>query len=392
MGALRYITSGESHGPQLTAIIEGIPAGLFLTEDSINRELSRRQVGYGRGERMIIERDRAAVLSGVRGGYTTGAPITIVISNRDWENWKEIMMIGPFKEPIKAITEPRPGHADLAGVLKFQQKDIRNIIERSSARETAARVAVGAVAKEFLKAFSIKVISHVVEIGGVRVKRKPERISEIEPLIEGSELRCAEKETEWLMKKKIDEAKDKGDTVGGIFEIIAEGVPAGLGSYTQWDRRIDGRFAQALMSIPAVKGVEIGIGFEGAGFFGSQVHDEIFYRKEDMHPSGGFYRRTNRAGGIEGGITNGEAIVLRCAMKPISTLLSPLRTVDIITKQEKKAHVERSDVCAVPSAAVVGEAMVAIVITDAMLEKFGGDTMEECMNNYRNYLIKINEL
>lgn len=392
MGSLKYITAGESHGPQLTAIVEGIPAGLFLTEDPINYELSRRRIGYGRGGRMQIERDMVSIISGVRGGYTTGAPITLVISNKDWENWKKIMQIKPFEEAIKPVTEPRPGHADLAGILKYQQKDIRNIIERSSARETASRVAVGAVAKELLKCFGIKIISHVIEIGGVRVKRRLERISEIEDLAEGSDLRCAERETEELMKRRINEARERGDTVGGVFEIIAEGVPAGLGSYTQWDKRIDGKFAQALMSIPAVKGVEIGIGFEGSALFGSQVHDEIFYRKSNMHPSGGFYRNTNRAGGIEGGVTNGEAILLRCAMKPISTLLSPLRTVDIITKEEKRALVERSDVCAVPAAAVVGEAMVAIVLADCMLEKFGGDTIRECMDNYNNYLAKINEL
>ena len=359
----RYLTAGESHGKTLLTIIEGIPSNLPLTKEDIDRELRRRQKGYGRGGRMRIEKDEVEILSGVRSGKTLGSPIGLLIKNKDWKNWKEIMAIkknSKFKiQNSKFILSPRPGHADLSGTIKYNFADIRNVLERASARETAARVAVGAISKKFLKEFRINFYSQVIMIGGVADKK-------IKPL--------------------IDKAKKKGDSLGGIFEITAINLPIGLGSYVQSDLRLDGRLAGALMSIPGIKGVEIGSGFDAAKRFGSKVQDEIFYQK-----GRGFYRKTNRAGGLEGGMTNGEPLVLRAAMKPISTLRKPLLSVDLISKKRIKAVKERADICAVPSAAVIGEAVAAIEITRAFLEKFGGDSISEVKSNYENYQKYVKE-
>ncbi|NQT30388.1 MAG: chorismate synthase [Candidatus Saganbacteria bacterium] len=347
---LRYLTAGESHGKALVSILEGCPANLSLCEEDINRDLERRQEGYGRGPRMKeIEKDQAEILSGVRNGKTMGSPIALRIPNRSTELFD------------KAITELRPGHADLAGALKYNQKDIRNILERASARETAAKVAVGAISKKLLSEFKINIFSKVLEIGG------------------------AKKEKEW--KKLIDEAKEAGDTLGGVFEITITGAPVGLGSYVHWDRRLDGNFAKALMSIPAVKGVEVGLGFSQAAMVGSKVHDEIFYNKEK-----GFFRKTNNAGGLEGGMTDGQPIILRAVMKPIATLKKPLKSVDLVSKKACEALVERSDVCAVEPAAVIGEAVVAVALANAFLEKFGGDSMTEIKRNIAGYRQQIRKI
>src|SRR3989338_525880 len=385
---LRYLTSGESHGKLINAILEGIPSGLELSEEDVNIDLRRRQSGYGRGERMKIERDEVEITSGVRFGKTMGSPISMIIRNRDWENWKNEMSIIRRNKGINMVTRPRPGHADLAGGIKYNEIDLRNIFERSSARETACRVAVGAVARKILAELGIKILSHVISIGNIRAKNIPRNPNSIVHLAERSDLRCADAEAERKMKDVIDKAKNKGDSVGGIFEIIVMNPPVGLGSHTQWDRKLDGKLARALMSIQAIKVIETGMGFRTADLFGSQVHDEIYYSKDKR----GFYRKTNNAGGIEGGISNGEDIVLRAAMKPIPTLLTPLRSVDIITKKPFKASVERSDVCAVPSAAVVGEAVVAFEMADAVLEKFGGDSLKEMKRNFNNYREYINML
>lgn len=388
---LHFLTAGESHGQILMGIIEGIPAGLEITESDINPELARRQIGYGRGGRMRIEKDSVEITCGVRWGKTIGGPVGLIIRNRDWLNWSDRMSPVPsLSGCVPPETRPRPGHADLAGIIKYSHSDIRNVLERASARETAMRVALGAVAKKFIGTFNIKVLSHVIGIGSVRAKlRNIFRFAQckhfspasIMDQAERSELRCADKKAEIKMKARIEEAKKKGDTVGGIFEIIVINVPPGLGSYSQWDRRMNARLACAVMSIQAIKGVEIGIGFDAARRFGSDVHDAIYYDEGGKK----FYRKTNRAGGIEGGITNGENIVIRAAMKPIATLYSPLDSVDIVTKRPIKATVERSDICAVPAASVVGEAMVAIEIANAFLEKFGGDSMEEVKRNYHGY-------
>lgn len=384
---LRFLTAGESHGRGLVVIIEGLPAGLPLQPEEINADLCRRQQGYGRGGRMRIEQDRAEILSGVRYGLTLGSPITLLIQNHDWENWQKIMSPLPPEEEMVAgvVTQPRPGHADLAGGLKYRQADLRNILERSSARETAARVAAGAVARKFLSFFKVAVHSHVLGIGPVTAR--PHLLEEGEvpdevywTAVEESPVRCGDPVATRQMMAAIDAAAAAGDTLGGVFEVVATGLVPGLGSHIQWDRRLDGLLAQAVMSIPAVKGVEIGLGFAAAGRPGSQVHDEIFYAK-----GRGFYRRTNRAGGLEGGITNGEPLLIRGAMKPIPTLRQPLATVDIRTHQPARAAVERSDVCAVPAAAVVAEAMVCLVLAQATLEKFGGDSLEECLSNWRRY-------
>lgn len=380
----RFLTAGESHGEALTAVIEGVPAGLPLTAEDIDRDLARRQRGYGRGGRMKIEQDQVRILSGVRWGLTLGSPITLQIANRDWENWKATMAVAP-PEPGTAsrqVTRPRPGHADLAGAMKYGHRDIRNVLERSSARETTARVAVAGVARRLLAEFGIRILSHVVEIGGVRL---PAELTlswdELARRAEASEVRCVDPETEAAMIAAIDEARSKGDTLGGVFEVIALGCPVGLGSYTHWDRRLDGRLAQAFCSIQAVKGCEFGLGFETARRPGSAVHDEILFDAER-----GFARTTNNAGGLEGGVTNGQPLVVRAAMKPLSTLRRPLRSVDVATKEAVEAVVERSDVCAVPAAGVVGEAMMAIVLANAFLEKFGGDSLEEIRRNHAGYL------
>ncbi len=382
---LRFLTSGESHGRGLTAILEGIPANLPITSDYVNRELRRRQGGYGRGGRMKIEKDRVEFLSGVRFGKTLGSPITLWIENRDWENWKEKM--APEGEPGQSVVpfkRPRPGHADLSGGIKYNQRDLRNILERASARETAARVAVGAVCKRFLEEFNIKIGSYVVSIGRLSPPINEEDLVKRHLLAEDSQLRFPDPSRDKDFIELIDEAKEKGESLGGVFEVFAVGVPPGLGSHIQWDRRIDGRIAHAMMSIQAIKGVELGMGFEASRRFGSEVHDEIGYSEER-----GYFRYSNNLGGTEGGITNGMPIVVRVAMKPIPTLKNPLRSVDIDTKEELKAGKERTDVVAVPAASVVGEAMLAIVIADAFLEKFGGDFLEEVKERFISYMEHI---
>jgi len=384
---LRFLTAGESHGKGLVAILEGIPANLELSPDDINRELARRQKGYGRGGRMKIEKDKVDIISGVRFGKTLGSPIAMAIWNRDYENWKARMAVeGEPPEGYRPFTRPRPGHADLAGGIKYNQRDLRNILERSSARETAARVAVGAVCKKFLSEFGIKIGSYVRVLGGYKVKEMPLDLWSRHLKAEQSEVRIPNPLEDPFVKGLIDRAKEKGETLGGIIEVFALNVPPGLGSHIQWDRRLDGRIAQALMSIQAIKGVEIGSGFETGFLPGSKVMDEIGW-KEDK----GYFRYTNRLGGLEGGITNGEPIVVRIVMKPIPTLMSPLRSVDIETKEEVKAMKERSDVTAVPAASVVAEAMLAIVLADALLEKLGGDFMEEVKERFELYLKHIKE-
>lgn len=386
---LRLMTAGESHGPSILAILEGIPSNLPLTPEDINRELARRQLGYGRGGRMKIEKDEVAILSGVRFGLTLGSPIALLLQNRDWENWKETMDVraeAKERDPRGPVTRPRPGHADLVGALKYNFRDVRNVLERASARETAARVAVGAVCKRFLQEFGIEIFSHVVEIGDVKASLEGLAYEEIRERAEVSPVRCADPEAAKEMMKRIDEAKEKGTSLGGVFEVVALHLPVGLGSYVHWDRRLDGRLAHAIMSINAIKGVEIGLGFEAARRFGFEVHDEILYRGSGIRDQGsGFYRRTNYAGGLEGGMTNGEPLVLRAAMKPLSTQYTPLGSVDLLTKEPFQASVERSDISAVPAAGVVGEAMVAIVLASAFREKFGGDSLEEVRRNFEAY-------
>lgn len=379
---LRYLTAGESHGPELVAIIEGLPAGLAVTEEMIGRDLVRRQQGYGRGGRMKIERDSARIVSGVRWGRTLGSPVGLVVENRDWANWQEKMSADPAHAgAMKAVTRPRPGHADLTGMLKYAQDDARNVLERSSARETAARVAVGAVAKALLSGFNIKVMGWVHEIGGVAAGEFNGRVGSLYKKAEASEVRCPDEGASRKMMEAIDRAKESGDSLGGVFEITVTGCPPGLGSYVQRDRTLDGLLAGAVMSIQAIKGVEVGMGFDAARRPGSQVHDEIFYSK-----SKGYFRKSNHAGGIEGGMSNGSDIIIRAAMKPIPTLYKPLQSVDVVSKKAFKASVERSDTCAVPAAAVVGEAVAAFVIAQAMAEKFGGDSMDEMKRNYEGYM------
>ncbi len=378
---LRFLTAGESHGEMLMGVIEGIPAGLLIRVTDIDRDLARRQGGYGRGGRMKIEKDTVKIYTGVRWGRTLGSPIGLMIRNKDWENWRDKMSSDPmFLNSAEAVTRPRPGHADLAGVLKYGATDIRNILERSSARETAMRVAVGAVAKRLLEEFGIEVVSHVLSIGGVFAKVPKVTARELKKKAEASELRCTDHEAEKRMMKKIDEARAAGDSLGGVFELIITGAPIGLGSHVHWDRKLDGRLAAALMSIQAIKGVEVGAGFGVANRPGSQVHDEIFWSRKD-----GFYRKTNMAGGIEGGMSTGQDITLRAAMKPIPTLYKPLRSVDLASKKPFKASVERSDACAVPAAGVVAEAAAAVEIASAMIEKFGGDSIDEMKRNYDWY-------
>lgn len=380
MGQFRFVTAGESHGKGLIAVIEGMVAGLALSEDYISNDLKRRQAGYGRGARMDIERDRAEIISGVRHGFTIGSPISLLILNRDWQNWQEIMSVDALDKEVEPIISPRPGHADLAGVIKYGTGDIRPILERASARETAARVAVGTVARRFLEEFGIAIHSHTISIGGHRVT-ETSRVNWQQ--VENSPVRCADPKTEKAMMAAIDRAKDDGDTLGGVFEIVATGVPVGLGSHVQWCQRLDGQIAQAIMSINAVKGVEIGTGFSLANLAGSEAHDEI---EPNLNSSTFFWSRpTNRAGGIEGGISNGEPIIVRAAMKPIATLKKPLSSIDLHSKEVTTAHYERSDICVVPAGGVIGEAMLAIVLADAMLNKFGGDHLKETLANYHNY-------
>jgi chorismate synthase len=384
MGMLRFLTAGESHGKALTVIIEGLPAGLPLTEDYIALDLRRRQGGYGRGERQQIEEDRAEILSGVRHGLTLGSPISLMLRNRDWPNWQDIMQVEPAAEAAEKLTRLRPGHADLAGAIKYGQDDVRPILERASARETAARVAAGAVTRRFLAEFAIAVRSHTWAIGDVKAEGQGEPDW---ALVEQSPVRCADREASKRMVRAIDVAREAGDSLGGIFEVWATGVPIGLGSHVHWDRRLDGRLAQAVMSIHAVKGVEIGGGFALARLPGSQAHDVIL--PADQWSDRPWRRATNRAGGLEGGMTNGEPVIVRAALKPISTLGKPLPSADLATGQAIEAHYERSDVCVVPAAGVIGEAMVAIVLAEAMLEKFGGDHIDETKRNYQGYLNTI---
>lgn len=377
---LRFLDAGESHGKALTVIVEGMLAGLPLDEDYIARDLKRRQGGYGRSERMQIEQDRAEILSGVRHGLTLGSPISLLIPNRVWGDWARVMSVAPVEGEVEPLTQPRPGHADLPGVLKYALKDVRPILERASARETAARVAAGAIARRLLEEFRIQVHSHTTAIGGVWAREK-RRIDWKQ--VESSPVRCADGTAEKAMIAAIDEAKRAGDTVGGVCEVVALGLPPGLGSHVHWDRRLDGRIAQAVMSIPAVKGVEIGGGFALAGMKGSQVQDVIELSKQQDY----FWRRTsNRAGGVEGGISNGEPLVVRAAVKPLSTLVNPLPSIDLRTGQAAPAHYERSDICIVPAAGVIAEAMLSLVLASSVLEKFGGDSLEEMKRNYQGYL------
>ena len=381
---LRFLTSGESHGPQLTVVIEGLPAGLEISEEDLRRDLARRQGGHGRGGRQKIETDLARIVSGVRGGFTIGSPVTLVLENKDHVNWTGQMTASKEGFEPKVVTRLRPGHADLAGALKYGHTDIRNVLERSSARETATRVAAGGIARKLLGHFGIDVVSFTQSIGTVDIGFDgcdPDILTEDD--VEKSPVRCPDPEASQRMVAAIDEAAEQGDTLGGTFRVIARGVPAGLGSYVHWDRKLDGRLAQAVLSINAVKGVEFGAGFEGAARRGSEFHDEIDYQE------GRFRHLTNRAGGLTGGVTNGEPIDLRVAIKPISTMKKPMASIDLKTKAKTEAHYERSDVCVVPAAGVIGEAVVALVIGDALLEKFGGDSMNELERNYRSYVESI---
>ncbi len=388
MSRLRWVTSGESHGPRLTAIVEGVPAGLALLAEDIDHDLARRQRGYGRGGRMKIETDRVEFIGGVRDGETLGSPIAMSIANRDYANWLDRMSPAPLPAAPEALTRPRPGHADLAGGLKHDRHDLRDVLERASARETASRTAVGAVCRKFLQAIGIDVFAHVVAVGPAAVDSGSEMTSaDLRAKSRASELACADGEAEVRMKDAIREAAHAGDTLGGVFEVIATGAPPGLGSHVQWDRKLDGRLAQALMSIQAIKGVEIGVGFGAARVRGSAVHDAIEFDAEARR----FTRPTNRAGGLEGGITNGEPVVCRVAMKPIATLKKALGSVDVKTKEPYQAAFERSDVCAVAAASVVGEAMVCIVLADAVLEKFGGDSLRETVRNVTGYRQQLAE-
>ncbi|PEQ52852.1 MULTISPECIES: chorismate synthase [Bacillus cereus group] len=383
---MRYITAGESHGPQLTTIIEGVPAGLSLVADDINEELARRQKGYGRGRRMQIETDQVQILSGVRHGKTLGSPIALVVENRDFAHWTKVMGAEPLteqeeKEMKRKVTKPRPGHADLNGAIKYGHRDMRNVLERSSARETTVRVAAGAVAKKVLAELGIKVAGHVIEIGGVQAKEVTySSIEDLKSITEASPVRCLDEEAGNQMMKAIDGAKANGDSIGGIVEVIVEGMPIGVGSYVHYDRKLDAKLATAIMSINAFKGVEIGIGFEAAHRPGSEVHDEILWNEEH-----GYTRRTNNAGGLEGGMTTGMPIVVRGVMKPIPTLYKPLQSVDIDTKEPFTASIERSDSCAVPAASVVAEAVVAWELATALIEQFGLDRMELIRENIEKH-------
>lgn len=384
---LRFTTAGESHGPALVSILEGAPAGIPLVEEDVNRDLARRQQGYGRGRRMKIEQDAIELLSGVRAGHTIGSPIAMLIMNRDWENWQAIMSSKPDSGELRprAVTKPRPGHADLAGMIKYDRTDARDILERASARETTARVAAGAICRNLLRELGITVGSHVVELGGIAAAVPDQLGDDLNDLADRSPLRTLDNAAEARMIARIDEAKAAGDTLGGVCEVVCRGLPIGLGSHVSWDRKLDGRIAAAMMSIPAVKGVGIGLGFEAARLPGSDVHDEI-HGDPSRQRTRGIRRASNRAGGIEGGITNGEPIVVRVAMKPISTLMRPLATVEMTTGEPALAVIERSDVAAVPAMGVIAEAMLAFVVAQAAIEKFGGDSLGEMKRNMEAYL------
>jgi len=381
---LRFTTAGESHGRSLVAIVEGLPAGVPVDQELIDGELRRRQLGYGRGGRMKIERDHAEILTGVRHGLTLGSPLTLLIENKDWPNWTDVMASEPRDiEPEKSrrLKRPRPGHADLPGGLKYDVRDLRNILERASARETTARVACGALAKQLLTAFGVEVRSHVIQLGGIPESPLELSWEQIAAIPDDAPLHCADNDAQERMIELIDKIRREGDTLGGIFEVAARGVVPGLGSHTSWDLKLDGLLAQAVMSIPAVKAVAIGAGAEASSLPGSEVHDEIAYNSDTRE----FIRETNRAGGLEGGITNGEQIRIRGHLKPLSTLRRALRSVDIDTKEEEVAAFERSDVTAVPAAGVIGESMVALVLAGAMREKFGGDSLGEMKRNFEGY-------
>lgn len=382
---MRYLTAGESHGPQLTTIIEGVPAGLPILAEEINVELRRRQGGYGRGRRMQIEKDTAQITSGVRHGYTLGSPIALVVENNDFKHWTNIMGAEPLEdleyEGKRSITKPRPGHADLNGAIKYGFRDVRNVLERSSARETTVRVAAGAVAKKLLSELGITIASHVIEIGGVKAKNLDYiNVEDLHNRAENSEVRCIDAEATENMKTLIDDAKQNGDSVGGIVEVVVEGMPAGVGSYVHYDRKLDSKIAGAIVSINAFKGVEFGIGFQAGSLPGSEVHDEIAYSGEQ-----GYYRLSNRAGGFEGGMTTGMPIVVRAVMKPIPTLYKPLQSVDIETKEVYEASIERSDSCAVPAASVVAEHIVAWEVAKAVIEQFESDQLERLKRNIEDF-------
>ncbi|MEP6494108.1 MAG: chorismate synthase [bacterium] len=389
---LRFTTAGESHGPALVSILEGMPAGLPLLAEDVNVELARRQQGYGRGRRMQIEKDTVEFLSGVRAGETLGSPIAMLMHNRDWKNWQEIMDPAPRDDdpsPRKrAVTRVRPGHADLTGILKYDRDDARDILERASARETTARVASAAICKKFLHMFDVRVASHLVHLGGIDAVRPAVMPADVNAAADASQLRTLDPDAEQRMIAYIDEIKRAGNTLGGVCEVVVDGLPVGLGSHVSWDRKLDGRIGAAIMSIPAVKGVEIGMGFQTARVTGAEVHDEI-HMMPGSPLTGNVRRKTNRAGGLEGGMTTGEQLVVRVAMKPISTLMRPLGTVDVATGEAAAAVAERSDVTAVPAMGVIAEGMIAIVLADAFLEKFGGDSLGETKRNYDAYLSHV---
>ena len=392
--ALRFLTAGESHGKALVAIVEGLPAGLPIIAEQVDQELARRMMGYGRGARMKIERDRIEWLSGVRAGETLGTPVAMLIHNRDWANWEEVMAAEGTPGDIRRrrLTRPRPGHADLVGVLKYDRQDARDILERASARETAARVAAGALARRLLEEFGVEIGSHIVSLGGIQVPPVASLPAPLNPAADNSEIRVLDRTIEAEIIRRIDQAKKDGDTLGGEAQVVVRGLPVGLGSHVHWDRKLDGRLAGALMSIPAVKAVEIGMGFEAARRPGSEVHDPIDAdavpgtKAPDPALRGGYRRRSNNAGGLEGGVTTGEPLVIRVGMKPISTLMSPLPTVDLTTGKAANAQSERSDVTAVPAMGVIAEGLTALVVADAFLEKFGGDSLAEIRRNFAAYL------
>ncbi|HJQ09664.1 MAG TPA: chorismate synthase [Gemmatimonadaceae bacterium] len=390
---LRITTAGESHGPALVSILEGMVAGLPLVAADVDVELGRRQQGYGRGRRMKIESDHVEFLSGVRAGQTLGSPIAMMIQNRDWKNWQEIMDPAPREgdpERKRVVTRPRPGHVDLSGMLKYDRDDARDVLERASARETTARVAAGAICRRFLREFDITLGSHIIHLGGVDANRPAKMPKDLNAAADQSQLRTLDADAEKEMVARIDAAKAEGNTLGGIAEVICDGVPVGLGSHVSWDRKLDGRLAAALMSIPAVKAVEIGLGVEAAKLKGSDVHDEIDPDERNVN-AGRVRRRTNRAGGLEGGITNGEQIVLHVSMKPISTLMRPLGTIEMKTREPAQAVAERSDVTAVPAMGVIAEAMTAFIVAQAFLEKFGGDSLAETRRNYSGYIAALSD-
>jgi chorismate synthase len=384
---LRFLTAGESHGPELVAVVEGAPAGFDIDVAAINHDLARRQKGYGRGGRMLIEKDEARVVSGIRFGRTMGSPVTLIVENRDYKNWEKRMSADPHdRGEAKIVTRPRPGHADLAGVLKYNLEDIRDVLERASARETTARVAIGSFGKQLLAPFGVTVLGYVASIGATEA-RIPEAIdaAELARITEESPVRVGEPSAERAIIDEIDACKQTGDTLGGVVEVIAAGLPVGLGSYVQWDRKLDGRIGHALMSLQAVKGVEFGMGFGAARVRGSALHDEIGYDAEARR----FTRHSNNSGGTEGGMSTGEPMRVRIAFKPLSTLMRPLRSADIRSKQEAPGTIERSDVCAIPAAAVIAEAVVAFELAAAFLDKFGGDSLAEVTRNYRGYLEQV---